>query len=347
VNRIIVLTDYRNAFYSTFKTRNTTLTMNVAKIADRLSECGYEIDIYSYGELRLDSNFSGLYVLYTSSEDDGLEYKSYIEDIVLHLENMGAIPLPAYKFLRAHHNKAMMELLRYELFPDSAHVMATQVLGTLEELQINQMHRANGRPKVVKSAYGAGARWVGQAENGVELERLARQYSRSAGGWFSELKEVVKTKFRKQYQRRSTHRNKFIVQEMIPGLRGDFKVLCMGGRYYCLYRENRKDDFRASGSGLFTWDIAHVVNESALLDYAEQTYTTLDTPLASLDIAFDGQSFHLIEFQALHFGTLTAEHSKFHYARFEGRWEKKEAVCTIEEVLSDAIDVYIQRKQFA
>lgn len=343
MKNILILTDYRGAFYSTFATRNTSLSMDTELLVERLAAFGYNVELCKFAQLDLAANYKGIYVLYTSSEDEGLTYKSYIEDVVLYLDALGAKVLPGYKFLRAHHNKSMMELLRYQLFPESARKIGTQVLGTLEELMVTRKQRGGGWPKVIKSAYGAGAGLVGAVHNEDDLLRVARRYSRSDGGFIMEVKEYFKERLRPNYQRRSSHRSKYIVQEMISGLAGDFKVLCMGRRYYCLYRKNRKNDFRASGSGLFTWEISHVVDELALLDFSEKIYKTLSTPVASLDIGFDGKSFHLIEFQVMHFGTLTAEKSDFYYCKDEiGGWKKVSDVCVIEEVLADAVDLYIR-----
>jgi len=50
------------------------------------------------------------------------------------------------------------------------------------------------------------------------------------------------------------HRSKFIVQEFIPDLSNDWKVLVFWDKYYVLRRKNRPNDFRASGSGLFSFD---------------------------------------------------------------------------------------------
>lgn len=343
MKKIIILTDYRGAFYSTFKNRNTSLTMDVAAIEKYLTFYGYEVEVLSFSQLQLSSFFKDVYVLYTSSEDIGLTYKSYIEDTILYLENIGAKTLPAYMFLRAHHNKAMMELLRYHFFPASAKKMETQIFGTFEELLITNRNNQTQWPKVIKSAYGAGSGLVDQAFNESELVKLAKRYSRSPNQLYKSIKEAVKSKIQPRYVQRSMHRNKYVVQEMIPRLNGDFKVLCMGKRFYCLYRENRKNDFRASGSGLFTWDIYKYIDESALLNYASQIYISFKTPIASLDIAFDGNEFHLIEFQTLHFGTLTAENSKYYYTKTHEMWDKVEEICNIEAVFADAIDLHIRK----
>lgn len=345
MSRILILTDYRGAFYSTYESRRTSLTMDVDKLSKSLTSCGFDVEVSKFSQIRFDKKYQDVYVLYTSSEDEGLKYKSYIEDVIVYLECCGAITLPAYKYLRSHHNKSMMELLRYQIFPDSANRLSTKILGTLEELKFVSLKESGRWPKVVKSAYGAGSGLVAKAENPTELKRLVSQYSCSADGWLTEIKEILKSKLRPKYQRRSTHRNKYIVQEMLPGLNGDFKILCYGKRFYCLYRKNRTNDFRASGSGLVSWDIEQYVDGAELLNYASEIYRTLRTPIASLDVAYDGKAFNLIEFQILHFGTLTAEKSDYYYTKTDERWSKVQEVCIIEETLADAVALYIRTGQ--
>ena len=57
----------------------------------------------------------------------------------------------------------------------------------------------------------------------------------------------------KNYVRESWNRGKIVVQEFIPGLKNDYKVLIFGSKYYVLYRRVREGDFRASGQGLLEY----------------------------------------------------------------------------------------------
>jgi hypothetical protein len=83
-----------------------------------------------YADLDLSADLHGVPVLYTSSEDRGLQYKSWIEDLVLAMEAAGARTIPSFRFLRAHHNKVMMEALRTQLFPKEAALLHTYSFGT-------------------------------------------------------------------------------------------------------------------------------------------------------------------------------------------------------------------------
>jgi hypothetical protein len=72
-------------------------------------EQGYETVFIRYAEIDFrDMNFKDQYVLYQSSEDRGLYYKSYIEDMLLGMQLQGAILIPGFHAFRAHHNKVFM-----------------------------------------------------------------------------------------------------------------------------------------------------------------------------------------------------------------------------------------------
>ncbi len=127
---------------------------------------------------------------------------------------------------------------------------------------------------------------------------------------FEELKDRYRILRYKGYLPDSKFRKKFIIQNMVENLDGDWKVLIYGDKYYVLRRENRKNDFRASGSGLLSYkrDLPN-----GLLDFAKDIYSKFRLPNLSVDIGWDGIRFFLLEFQALYFGTYTIEHSEFYF----------------------------------
>ncbi|WP_422739379.1 hypothetical protein ACN263_09180 [Micromonospora sp. WMMD729] len=334
MTRILILTDYRGTFYSTARTRHGLCTMDLDRITTHFSEAGLRPEVVRFVDLDLTEDLSGVPVLYTSSEDEGLHYKSWIEDLVLALETRGAWVIPGYRYLRAHHNKVMMEALRAQLFPRAARRLGTRTFGTFEELAATVLD--GSWPKVLKSAHGAGSQFVARAGDHHELLRTARTLSRTHDRREA-AREHGRRLLRRDHHARSLHRQKFLVQAMIPGLAGDFKVLRLGERYYTLYRRNRAGDFRASGSGDFDFHDMAGVDRDALLDYAEQVSDALGTPLTSMDIAHDGTAFHLIEFQCLHFGTVTAENSTGYHVRRDGGWGYVEETCDIEAVFCEAI----------
>ena len=338
MRNLLLLTDYRGSFYSNIKTQRTLCSMEVNRLTQCFETAGYRLEVKRFAELDLKNDYAGVPVLYTSSEDWGLEYKGFIEDVVLTLQLAGAMLLPAYPYLRAHHNKVMMEALRMRLFPDEAKRLDTRVFGTFEEIAAADL--GNSWPKVIKSAFGAGSSSVARAASREELLSLAVAMSRTMipGDFVREMRSRI---FWSAYRPRSLHRRKFIVQNFVPNLAGDFKVLRYGSRYYTLYRSVRKGDFRASGSGLFSFEAQDGVPMDALLEFSESIARQLGTPLVSLDIAFADGKFTLIEFQCLNFGTLTAEKSTHCYRKQCGRWVKVQETCDLEAILRDAVVEYL------
>ena len=64
-------------------------------------------------------------------------------------------------------------------------------------------------------------------------------------------------------------KKKIIIQDYISGLDGDYKVLIYDKKYYVLRRYNCKNDFRASGSGIFVFE-ENIPR--AVLDFAEKVF---------------------------------------------------------------------------
>jgi hypothetical protein len=339
--KILILTDYKNSFYSSTKNVKTLCTLDVTRIKEYFETMGFVVEVRTFSKIDYGKDYMDTYVIYTSSEDLGLRYKSYIEDIILFLKEKGAIIIPDFIFLRAHHNKSFMEMLRYTLIPEQADLLKTRVFGTLEELISADLPE---QKYIIKSAYGAGSKFVKKANNKAELIKVATKISRDF-----DLKDIASEYRRrvlwKGYYNRSLNRNKFIIQNFFDGLGGDFKVLKYGERFYTLYRQNRLNDFRASGGGRLNFNLPVDVNEKELLDFARKMSDKIGAPLCSLDIAWDGIRFILLEFQCLCFGPYAAEKSEYCNIYKNGEWMKVYENRCLEEVLCDAIIDYIRRNR--
>ncbi len=339
--KILILTDYKGAFYSSTSNIKTLCTLDVIKIKKYFEKMGYVTEIRSFSNIDYKINYVDTYIIYTSSEDRGLRYKSYIEDIILYLKEKGAKVIPDFLFLHAHHNKSFMEFLRYKLIPEQAELLNTRVFGTLEELKEADLPE---QKYVIKSAYGAGSKFVNFAENKAELIKIARKISQ-----IYDLEDIA-SEFKKRviwkgYYNNSLNREKFIVQNFIEGLSGDYKVLKYGKKFYTLYRQNRPNDFRASGGGRLNFDLPDNISEKQLLNFAKEMSDKIGTPLCSLDIAWDGNKFILLEFQCLCFGPYAAEKSECYSIYENGEWIRVNESCCIEEVICDAIIDYINQER--
>lgn len=344
IHKIIVLVDYRGAFYSSTKNNRTLSTINVIKFCKYLKEFNYDVEVSEFSQLDVCKDYSNVLILPTSSEDYGLLYKGYIEDILIALHFAGAILVPSLALFRAHHNKLEMELLRNILIPEQAKLLQTMEFGTYEEfLKAHNDGKIEEGVYVVKSAFGAGSRRVFLAHNYRELKKITKKVSRSI--YVSDIiREYRRRILWNGYIKASLHRNKFIIQKYIDNLDGDFKVLKYGDKYYPLYRNNRKNDFRASGSGLLDFDITNKIDVKAILSFAMRIANCIGTPLCSMDIAFVNNCFYLLEYQCVCFGTYAAERSEGYWI-YKNGWNFIKNQCDIEKVMCEAIVNYINKNE--
>jgi len=336
---LVALTDYLNRFGSKWIASPYRSGMDKGILKESFSHFGYECEFRSYSNIdfRVD-NYNLFPVVYSSSEDVDGYYRDYIEDILLGLEELGALIIPKYTLFRAHHNKVFMEILR-DLMPiEDAHRIRSLSFGTLEELNQNLSNIAF--PCVIKTASGASGSGVFCAHSATQLIKYAKKISRTVN-WASEAWDVGRALKHKGYRRESLHRRKFIVQSFIEGLSHDWKVLVFGNRYYALRRNNRNRDFRASGSGLLEYreDTPYPV-----LDFASKIYDYLNIPNLSLDIAYDGTNVYLIEFQCVNFGTHTLDTAPFYFTKSGSEWKRFSEPSCLEFVYAESISSFLDIK---
>lgn len=331
---LIILTDYRGAFnWKAGNARNFgSLDLERLKRAFASQECAVEIRGLSSLDFRK-HDFVEQWVLLTSCEDQDLLYKSYIEDVALALKMKGARLVPGFEYLRAHHNKVFAELMRDVLGGTELHSIESRVFGTFEDFE----HESLEYPRVFKTSAGSASTGVQLVSNPRVGRKVARRLSKSVF-LLEGLKEIVKRIIRPEYVPRSLHRRKFVTQTFINNLKGDYKVLVYGNKFYCLARANRPNDFRASGSGLFSYPDG--VPEE-ILNYAAMVFRKFDCPCASFDIGYDGSCCHLLEFQFVSFGTYTIENAPHYFRALRGGWEMVIEKSVVEEEFARSVVDFI------
>lgn len=336
MKQVIALVDYRGVFGTKYFPHIYRTGMD----KDLLKRCFYEysydvqyVPMFEAHKVKVD----GIPIIYTSQEDSGYKYKSFIEDVVLFVEKKGAVTLPSYSFLRATNNKVLMEMLRGILLPKK-YSLKSYCFGSLEELI--EVIDTIDTPCILKTAGGSVSRGVHKADTKNQLYSLALKYSRSKSAT-SERRDLIRSYRHKGYTRESRHREKFIVQEFLPGLYNDWKVLVFFDQVYVLRRQNRPGDFRASGSGLFSFDDTV---DSRLLEAGIEIRKALDIPIVSLDLAFKDDIVILFEFQGVHFGTSTLEKSPYYYTKSSGEWQKIVGKSILEDVYAKAIVDYLEKE---
>jgi hypothetical protein len=202
-----------------------------------------------------------------------------------------------------------MEIIRDLSGSSSFGNIQSHYFGTLEELMAKES-LLKDMEAVVKPAFGAMSKGVSKAKGFEEIFRKAKRIGR-AFDLKGEIRDFVRLLRHKGYRPESKYRRKFIVQNLISDLPGDWKVLIYGNSYYVLRRDNRINDFRASGGGRLFFD-RNIPD--GLLEFSRDIYNILKVPCLSLDIGHNRKEFFVIEFQALYFGTYTLENAEFHYS---------------------------------
>jgi len=342
MNEIILLTDYKNRFGSKWDAIPYRSGFDKKKLKEYFGQNGFETEFYCFSDLPSFSKLENSIVLYTSSEDIGYSYKSYIEDIILNLERRGIKVIPRYDFLRANNNKVYMELLRKrygKLWNDH---LNSFVFGTYEEMERN-IDKVNF-PVVIKKAEGAMSRGVFLAKSKEELIKKVKNITR-VKYLIEELKDRLRPFKHKGYLKDSVHRTKYILQQYIPNLKSDYKILIFGEYYYIFERPVRKNDFRASGSGNKNYIYgSNVSYPEGIFDFAKTIFIQANVPNLSIDIAYNDLKFYLLEFQALYFGTVGHVKADGYYVYKERKWNFVKNKLDIEKVYSDSIHTFLQNK---
>lgn len=193
-------------------------------------------------------------------------------------------------------------------------------------------------PLVWKDSVGAGGKNVKLVYSDRQLKkiiRLARLKRIQLGDIFSWIKYSLAKELLRTPGARSRYETKIniaphVIQEFLPGLKYDYKVLNFFGSVYVLRRGVRDGDFRASGSGKF----CYVDVDESLLDFSEEFRKASGVPYISLDVAPCGSSWRALEFQAVCFGPYTQLNAPFYYSKDGGCWKKIKGRPSLEHEYS-------------
>lgn len=340
---LIILTDEQSEFLVSKADPKGYTSMDVSKITEYFRKRDFSVRICRFRELDLTDDYQGVYVVYQSSEAPGGFYKRYIENLIYYLEKKGAVALPKYEYLKAHHDKVSMELLRLEFSDPALRSLKSQPYGSW----VDALGYDSGFPVVVKASTSSASAGVFLAVDRIEYERKVRKAGKilvscSLKNLFKaglktlskRLLKMIDPSRKKYYWKYNTApiSMPLIVQPFVEGLPGDFRVLYFGGKYFAMFRKNRKNDFRASGSGIFL-----AVPEErfeGLLSFARKITKEINFPMIGMDIGFDGRNYHLIEFQMIDMGPSALQYSNFwheyrdgRFIRFDGKSDLENEFC--------------------
>lgn len=334
---ILILTDYRGLYRQGI---NRNLGIDLDKVKKIFEMNGYTVCINNYDQIVNEvgiQNVSDKIIFYTSSQSE--VYRSYIDDIIYELGKKNIL-VPKYDMLKCHENKNYEEiyLKEKEIASLRSYVFAAykDVLEYADKISY---------PAIVKASTGSGSISVYKVNNEKQLKSRVKQNGRNKEYieyYLKLLYKTIKRTVTKEYKQDEKYLKKFIVQQFVPGLTEDWKVLVFGKKFYALNRKVRNNDFRASGSGKFSY----IEPPKPILDHAYEIYKKMDVPFLSMDLCIDKENeVHLIEFQGLHFGPYTLINSKEYYEYDNGVWTKVEAVSDLSEEYAKSVVLFLKNME--
>jgi glutathione synthase/RimK-type ligase-like ATP-grasp enzyme len=317
-----------------------TESLDVDVFGEHLRRHGHAVEIMDHAALirREPEQIRGAAIFYASAQYP--EYYQYIEHCLLYAEICGGHLVPNYLCFRAHENKFVQELLKKKWRLSSP---ASQLYGTGEEIARDLPGLAF--PAILKYPQGFASTGVSRVDSAAALQAsLAASMIDTVPAPEGLLRRIVRrrdhaariARYRGRYPLQS---KRFIVQEFLPDLAYDWKILVFGDRLFTLKRFVRQGDFRASGSGNFSFA---EVPAAGLLDFAWHVRKTIDSPWASLDVAEADGEYYLIEFQCVHFGLYTLMRNTCYHEQNAGVWQRREvANAAPEPFFGDAAVAYL------
>lgn len=315
-------------------------SLDIDKIISKLRS-EYEVEhITFYDIVNSELTIENSIVIYTSSQQT--EYKEYIEDILIYLMQKGNELIPSLNVFKSHDNKGYQELHKKLLGINS---LSSLYLGHHKEMKNNQLLDTN----VLKSLDGFGSAGVSLVNSKKEIiEITTKKDCIIDKSLFKKIrtfiaKPIKKYLFKKEiieFQSKDyfDYFKRFVIQEFIPNLTHDYKVLIFDKKYYVLKRYVREGDFKASGSGNFAFEKV----ENDLLDYANALFEKFNEPMIAFDICFDGNTYYLIEFQGIHFGPYTLMNSEGYYIKDNNAWTYINVESDLDEETGRSLLSYLQ-----
>jgi hypothetical protein len=309
-------------------------SLDLKIVTSGIADAGFQVRVVDYDYLKGNFNETkGYVIIFTSSQR--VEHKNYIEDIMFLLKDDNLL-IPRFDSLKAHDNKGFQCLMdrKYDLG-----LIPCDYFADISEVRDELVKY----PYVFKPANGASSTGVAIVKNKSELRRKlidVLDYS------FHDVKKSIKKYiFKKRYNEQWERyigfgKKRFILQEFVPDLTYDYKIIIFGDKYYALKRFVAEDDFRASGSGFHSREFDDEIN--LVLEKAHEFKGKYSSHIYSLDFCINKEQVQLIEFQFTHIGPVTLSDSTFYFIRHEnGDWHKKYCKSNLEVEFTKSVLSYI------
>lgn len=343
----IYLLTSKKRFYG--QSRKPWVPIDTQVLVDKLRDCGFQVTELEYHQaVKLSDTIRNSVILYSFSQIENT--RNYLKDLIRILMLNDNLLLPSYDLLLCHENKGFQELYKRSLGISS---LEGTYLCSRDDLDAYELKF----PLVLKSVDGSNANGVHLVRNRNELmkrisgmeERLSladrldlfrRRYfrtKRSMPGW----ENYHPVTDEKQYRYHISPKTRFVLQEFVPGLSCDYRVIILGDKYYVSKRLTRKGDWRASGTKLFTYETEP---NPAILDYARTFFDKVGLPILAMDLGQTDKGICLFEFQASHFGITPIQCGPGYFCNRSGNWEFISSKGKFEEDIAQAVSSYLKAR---
>jgi hypothetical protein len=330
MKKIIFLTNYKNIIP---QRNHETEGLKLNVISKLLADNGFsstEMSMNAFiSYLRKNESIKGVFFYYASSQYP--IYKSFIQDVLVQITLRGGILLPEISHFIAHENKNFQELEKVRLGIKSPYGIP---VGSYEEGV--EILKKVSYPTVIKKSTGFRSRNVRLANNLEEGKKILSKLLENNFKFDSDSLYYLYRRFKnkRQYPKKF---GKVIIQEFIPDLTHDWKILVVGDRVIGGKRYVRKNDFRASGSKLYEMDEDPPNN---VLDFAMKCKKLLKCPNVSMDISEHNGDLHLLEYQTMHFAILGGD-PDYYFEMEGGNWKKVKIEHEMDHYIGIGICEYI------
>jgi len=329
------------------QTRKPWISIDTDAFINELQSLGFEVRKHGFNEeVNGVVDIRNSIVYYSFSHRRNLQ--RYIRDLLLALELQGNTLIPNFRMFCCHENKGWQEHLRRHLAFGN---LASQYFSSKRELDAYELKF----PLVFKTLDGSNSRGVALVHSKEDILKELKKLEPKPGlyqRWdFFRRKHLRKSKKfpaypnydlaldARLYQDYITPEIPFMLQDFVPNLDCDYRVVALGEHYYISKRLNRPGDFRASGSKHFDFDLP---DPHRLLQYTAEIRAKLDVPTLSVDLGVDRDSnIHLFEYQAQHFGIFTILSGPGYWYQSKGLWLFHQGHKSFEAELAAAIHYFV------
>jgi len=315
-----------------------------------LKNFNYKVTIINFFDAMNDFSLIPVDSIFIYSVSKNNNYLHYIKDCVLNLSKFrkDVVLLPNIDQLYSYENKGYQELVKKRLYINN---LKGKYFGDIDDY-LNQSIKQE-TPFVHKEILGAGSIGVKLIKDNNDLRKIAKKNNK-IHAFIEGIRKYINIKYRLEkdykglkpikkyailnFDKFRAERSQFVIQDFIPGLKYDFKILIFGDKFYALKRAVKKNDFRASASGMFE----KVTPPIEVLDYAYEIQRVLKVPFVALDIGIsENKSVFLFEFESIGFGPLTLTDSTSFFIKKDKSWDEIIKESNLEEEYANAIHYYI------